>query len=51
MIRNVRWAETETGLSCKVLMDLGGLKPQIGMAIAPDQKQRIFQGEHLVSQI
>ena len=48
MISNVRQAETETGLSCKVLMDLAGPKPRIGMAIAPDQKQRIFQGEHLV---
>lgn len=48
MIGNVRRAETETGHTCKVLMDLGGPKPRIGMVTIPDQQHRIFQGECLV---
>jgi pyruvate kinase len=48
MIANVRTAESETGHSCKVLMDLGGPKPRIGIAIAPNAKQRIFRGECLL---
>jgi pyruvate kinase len=47
-IDNVRLAEAETGSSCKVLMDLGGPKPRIGMAVAPDAKQRIFRDECLL---
>lgn len=38
MITNVRLATTETGYQCKVLMDLGGPKPRIGMPIAPVAK-------------
>ncbi|MDJ0734483.1 MAG: pyruvate kinase [Nostocaceae cyanobacterium] len=45
MIANVRLVEAETGYLCKVLMDLGGSKPRIGMAIAPNAQQRIFRGE------
>ncbi|PAX45762.1 pyruvate kinase [Brunnivagina elsteri] len=56
MIANVRIAEAETGHSCKVLMDLGGPKPRIGIARclrhaganAPNAKQRIFRGECLL---
>ncbi|WP_239033187.1 pyruvate kinase [Leptothermofonsia sichuanensis] len=48
MISHVRLAETETGHPCKVLMDLAGPKPRIGMAIAPNQQQRIFRGERLL---
>lgn len=48
MISNVRRAETETGQPCKVLMDLAGPKPRLGIVITPNQKQRIFQGECLV---
>ena len=47
-IDNIRLAEAETGSSCKVLMDLGGPKPRIGVAIAPDAKQRIFRDECLL---
>jgi pyruvate kinase len=48
MIGHVRQAETETGKSCKVLMDLGGPKPRIAMVIAPRrQKHRIFSGDCL----
>ena len=48
MINNVRLATTETGYPCKVLMDLGGPKPRIGMAIAPGAQQRIFRGDCLL---
>jgi pyruvate kinase len=48
MIANVRMAEAETGQECKVLMDLAGPKPRIGVAIAPNAKQRIFRGECLL---
>jgi pyruvate kinase len=48
MINRVRLAETETRRSCKVLMDLGGPKPRIGIAIAPDPKQHIYRGECLL---
>jgi pyruvate kinase len=48
MIVHVRQAETETGQSCKVLMDLGGPKPRIAMVIAPHhRKNRIFKGDYL----
>jgi pyruvate kinase len=36
MIAHVRQAESEIGHSCKILMDLGGPKPRIGMAVPPD---------------
>ncbi|BAY21371.1 pyruvate kinase [Calothrix sp. NIES-2100] len=45
MIANVRIAARETGFPCKVLMDLGGPKPRIGMAIAPQSPQRIYRGD------
>lgn len=47
MIGNVRRAETETGQTCKVLMDLGGPKPRIGIVTKPDLEKRIFPGECL----
>ncbi|WP_019498413.1 pyruvate kinase [Pseudanabaena sp. PCC 6802] len=47
-IDNVRLAEAEIGNSCKVLMDLGGPKPRMGVAIAPNTKQRIFRDEYLL---
>ncbi len=48
MIGHVRQAETETGRSCKVLMDLGGPKPRIAMVLAPNHKKhRIFTGDCL----
>jgi pyruvate kinase len=48
MITNVRLATTETGNPCRVLMDLGGPKPRIGMAIAPNAQQHIFRGDCLL---
>lgn len=48
MIDHVRRAEAEIGQSCKVLMDLGGPKPRIRVAIAPDSKQLIFRGDTLL---
>lgn len=48
MIAHVRRAEAETGQSCKVLMDLGGPKPRIGVALAPDGKHRVFRGDALL---
>ncbi|PAX51906.1 pyruvate kinase [Brunnivagina elsteri] len=48
MIGNVHLAEKETGHSCKVLMDLAGPKPRLGLVITPNQKHRIFKGECLV---
>jgi len=48
MIGNVRLAEKETGHSCKILMDLAGPKPRLGLVISPNQKHRIFKGECLV---
>jgi pyruvate kinase len=49
MIANVRRAEVNTGYSCKILMDLGGPKPRLGMAIPPDTNhKRIFRDDHLL---
>ncbi|OUL27857.1 pyruvate kinase [Nostoc sp. RF31YmG] len=45
MIANVRLVAIETGYRCKVLMDLAGSKPRIGMAIAPQSPQRIYRGD------
>jgi pyruvate kinase len=45
MINHVRRAETEIGQSCKVLMDLGGPKPRIEAAMAPNAKQLMFRGD------
>jgi pyruvate kinase len=48
MIQNVRRASTEIDRDCKILMDLGGPKPRLGVAIAPSGKQRITRGENLL---
>jgi pyruvate kinase len=49
MIANIRQAEVETGYTCKILMDLGGPKPRLGMAISPDSsQQRIYRGDYLL---
>ncbi len=45
MIANVRRAEAETGLSCKVLMDLGGPKSRTGQVITPLPQARLYPGE------
>jgi pyruvate kinase len=48
MIAHVQLAKAETGHSCKVLMDLAGPKPRIGIVIAPNQQKRIFRGDCLL---
>jgi pyruvate kinase len=49
MIANVRQAEVDTGYTCKILMDLGGPKPRLGMVIPPDPSQpRIHRGDRLL---
>jgi pyruvate kinase len=49
MIANVRLAEVGTGFTCKILMDLGGPKPRLGMAIPPEAgHQKIFRGSRLL---
>ncbi|MBD2355907.1 hypothetical protein H6G41_14980 [Tolypothrix sp. FACHB-123] len=48
MIANVRVAARERGYPCKVLMDLAGPKPRIGMAIAPNSPKRLYRGETIL---
>ncbi len=49
MIANVRLAEAETGNPCKVLMDLGGPKPRLSLAISSNpEPQRIRRGDRLL---
>lgn len=48
MIANVRIAARERGYPCKVLMDLAGPKPRIGMAIAPNSPQRLYRGDSIL---
>jgi pyruvate kinase len=48
MIANVRIAAAERGYPCKVLMDLAGPKPRIGMAIAPNSPKRLYRGDSIL---
>jgi pyruvate kinase len=48
MIDHMRRAERETGLPCKVMMDLAGLKIRTGSVLAPPGKKRVFLGDHIV---
>jgi pyruvate kinase len=49
MIANIRQAEAETGNPCKVLMDLGGPKPRLSMAMSSNpEQQRIRRGDRLL---
>lgn len=49
MITNIRRAEVETGYPCKILMDLGGPKPRLGIALPPNPDQRlIYRGDQLL---
>jgi pyruvate kinase len=47
-IANLRRAETETGRSCKVLMDLGGPKPRLGEVAFAKGKHKLFTGDYLL---
>ncbi|MEA5598809.1 pyruvate kinase [Rivularia sp. UHCC 0363] len=48
MIDHVRRAEQETGTPCKVMMDIAGPKIRTGAVLAPPDKKRVFQGDHIV---
>jgi pyruvate kinase len=48
MIENLRRAEKELGLSCKVLMDLGGPKVRTCEIISPLPDARLYPGEKLL---
>lgn len=45
MIDHVRRATVETGLSCKVYMDLGGPKPRTGEVVSLCDRKRVFVGD------
>ena len=47
MVDNLRWAESETGKSCKLLMDLGGIQPRTADVIAPEDENRLHLGDRL----
>ncbi|KKD38322.1 pyruvate kinase [Limnoraphis robusta] len=47
MIDNLRWAESETGKSCKLLMDLGGIQPRTVDVITPENEKSLYLGDRL----
>jgi len=47
-INNIHRAEQETGKSCKIMMDLAGLKIRTGNVIAPHSKKRVFKGDRII---
>ncbi len=48
MIKNIRQAEQETGMPCKIMMDLGGPKIRTGAVFAPLDKKRVFIGDQIL---
>jgi pyruvate kinase len=48
MIENIRQAEQETGISCKIMMDLGGPKIRTGSVLRPLDKKRVFIGDRIL---
>lgn len=48
MIEHVRRAAQEIGISCKVMMDLGGPKIRTGCVLAPFDKKRVFRGDTIL---
>jgi pyruvate kinase len=48
MIDHTRRAEQETGMPCKVMMDLAGLKIRTGPVLTPPGKKRVFRGDQIV---
>ena len=48
MIDHTRQAEQETGTTCKVMMDLAGLKIRTGSVVAPLDKKRVFRGDQIL---
>lgn len=47
-IEQIRRAERETGIPCKIMMDLAGPKIRTGQVFAPQNKKRVFRGDHIV---
>ncbi len=47
-IDNIRRAERETGMPCKIMMDLGGPKIRTGAVLSPHHKKRVFKGDLIV---
>jgi pyruvate kinase len=48
MIKNIRHAEQEIGIACKIMMDLAGPKIRTGSVLAPLDKKRVFIGDHIL---
>jgi pyruvate kinase len=48
MIDHIRKAEQETGIPCKILMDLAGLKIRTASVLAPPDKKRVFKGDQIL---
>jgi len=48
MIKNIRRAEQEIGIPCKIMMDLGGPKIRTGSVLAPLDKKRVFLGDQIL---
>ena len=48
MIANVRRAESELGISCRVLMDLAGSKARISAVVYTTEKGRLKQGDKVL---
>jgi pyruvate kinase len=48
MIDHVHLAEQETGLVCKVMMDLAGPKIRTGPVVTPLDQKRVFRGDYIL---
>jgi pyruvate kinase len=48
MIQHVRQAQQETGLTCKVMMDLAGPKIRTHSVLTPPDQQRVFRGDSIL---
>jgi pyruvate kinase len=48
MIDNIHRAEQETGISCKVNMDIAGPKIRTGVVLAPHHETRVFKGDRIL---
>ncbi|OUC16534.1 MAG: pyruvate kinase [Alkalinema sp. CACIAM 70d] len=48
MIDHVQRAEHETGMMCKVMMDLGGPKIRTGQVLTPVDRNRVLPGDFIV---
>jgi pyruvate kinase len=48
MIENLCQAESETGRTCRIFMDLGGPKVRLQKVLAPGSHRRLHQGDTLI---